>query len=57
MNKILFIAEVSSNHHRDLDRFLQLFDKATSIGCDVVDLSSRWLLKDREMDVCLIQEK
>ncbi|MFP4294187.1 MAG: N-acetylneuraminate synthase family protein [Halothiobacillaceae bacterium] len=28
-----FIAEVSSNHHRDLDRCLEFIDTAASIGC------------------------
>ncbi len=32
----LFIAEVSSNHHRDLNRCFQFIDKAKEIGCDVV---------------------
>ncbi len=30
----LFIAEVSSNHGRDLDRCLAFIDKAAEIGCD-----------------------
>ena len=32
----VFIAEVSSNHHRDLDRCLAFIDKAARIGCDAV---------------------
>ena len=31
-----FIAEVSSNHHRDLDRSLQFIETAAEIGCDAV---------------------
>lgn len=31
-----FIAEVSSNHHRDLGRCLQFIDTAADIGCDGV---------------------
>ena len=31
-----FIAEVSSNHHRDLDRCLAFIDRAAEIGCDGV---------------------
>lgn len=57
MNKTIFIAEVSSNYHSDLDRFLQFFNIDADIDCDVMDLSFRWLLKDKEKDVCLIQEK
>lgn len=33
---ITFIAEVSSNHARDLDRSLRFIDKAAEIGCDAV---------------------
>ena len=32
----LFIAEVSSNHHRDLNRCFAFIDKAVEIGCDAV---------------------
>ncbi|MBI1210928.1 MAG: N-acetylneuraminic acid synthase [Alphaproteobacteria bacterium] len=32
----LFIAEVSSNHDRDLDRAFAFIDKAAEIGCDAV---------------------
>jgi sialic acid synthase SpsE len=32
----LFIAEVSSNHNRDLVRCFQFIDKAAEIGCDAV---------------------
>ena len=35
MNPV-FIAEVSSNHHRDLGRCLQFIDTAADIGCDAV---------------------
>ncbi len=31
-----FIAEVSSNHHRDLDRCLAFIDVAAHIGCSAV---------------------
>lgn len=31
-----FIAEVSSNHHRDLDRCFEFIDTAARIGCDAV---------------------
>jgi sialic acid synthase SpsE len=31
-----FVAEVSSNHHRDLSRCLAFVDAAASIGCDAV---------------------
>ncbi len=33
---VTFIAEVSSNHARDLDRCLQFVDTAARIGCDAV---------------------
>jgi len=33
---VMFVAEVSSNHHRDLDRSLSFIDKAAEIGCDAV---------------------
>lgn len=33
---VKFIAEVSSNHHRDLDRCLEFIDKAAEIGCYAV---------------------
>ncbi len=36
MLNTLFIAEVSSNHHRDLDRCLRFIDTAANIGCDGV---------------------
>ncbi|CAM2067274.1 N-acetylneuraminate synthase family protein [Sulfidibacter corallicola] len=32
----LFIAEVSSNHHQDLDRCREFIDVAADIGCDAV---------------------
>ncbi len=32
----LFIAEVSSNHHRDLERCFAFIDTAAAIGCDAV---------------------
>lgn len=31
-----FVAEVSSNHHRDLNRCIAFIDEAASIGCDAV---------------------
>jgi sialic acid synthase SpsE len=31
-----FVAEISSNHHRDLPRALQFVDTAAAIGCDAV---------------------
>ena len=33
---IKFIAEVSSNHHRDLDRCFNFIDTAAHIGCDAI---------------------
>lgn len=37
MNSIpLFIAEVSSNHHRDLQRCIQFIETAAKIGCQAV---------------------
>lgn len=35
-NTPYFIAEVSSNHHQDLDRCLAFIDTAADIGCDAV---------------------
>ena len=35
-NRTQFIAEVSSNHHRDLDRCFEFIDTAARIGCDAV---------------------
>lgn len=32
----LFVAEVSSNHHRDLGRCLRFIERAAEIGCDAV---------------------
>jgi len=34
--RVRFIAEVSSNHHRDLSRALEFVDRAAEIGCDGV---------------------
>ena len=31
-----FIAEVSSNHSRDIDRAIKFIDTAAEIGCDAV---------------------
>lgn len=33
---VVFVAEVSSNHNRDLERCLGFIDKAADIGCDAV---------------------
>ena len=33
---VKFIAEVSSNHHQDLERCYRFIDVAASIGCDAV---------------------
>jgi len=33
---VMFVAEVSSNHHRDLSRCLAFIDKAAEIGCGAV---------------------
>jgi N-acetylneuraminate synthase len=33
---VKFVAEISSNHHRDLDRCLQFVDASAEIGCDAV---------------------
>lgn len=35
-NEVTFVAEVSSNHHRDLQRCLQFIDAAAAIGCGAV---------------------
>jgi sialic acid synthase SpsE len=36
MQHIQFVAEVSSNHHRDLDRCLQFIDESAAVGCSAV---------------------
>lgn len=36
MARPMFIAEVSSNHHQDLERCLTFIDRAAEIGCDAV---------------------
>jgi N-acetylneuraminate synthase len=36
MNRPHFIAEVSSNHHRDIDRCFQFIDASKNIGCQSV---------------------
>lgn len=36
MSKPVFVAEVASNHHRNLQRCLQFVDVASNIGCSVV---------------------
>ena len=41
-----FVAEVSSNHHRDLNRCLAFIDKAAEIGCSAVKFQ---LFKVREL--------
>ncbi len=33
---VFFIAEISSNHDQNIDRCIQLIDKAAEIGCDAV---------------------
>lgn len=33
---VKFVAEVSSNHNRDLDRCIAFIDKAADVGCDAV---------------------
>ncbi len=33
---VKFVAEVSSNHHQDLERCFQFIDRAAEIGCDAV---------------------
>src|SRR5437773_10174124 len=33
---VAFVAEVSSNHHRDLDRCLAFVDAAAKLGCSAV---------------------
>ena len=33
---VQFVAEVSSNHHRDLTRCYRFIDTAAQIGCDAV---------------------
>ena len=43
---VMFIAEVSSNHHRDLNRSLSFVDKAAQLGCDAVKFQ---LFKIREL--------
>jgi sialic acid synthase SpsE len=51
-----FIAEVSSNHHRDLDRCIEFIETAARIGCDAVkfqlfkieELFSEEILKQSE---------
>ncbi|HEY7545693.1 MAG TPA: N-acetylneuraminate synthase family protein, partial [Blastocatellia bacterium] len=44
--RVSFIAEVSSNHNRDLNRCLQFIDRAADIGCDAVKFQ---LFKIREL--------
>jgi N-acetylneuraminate synthase len=34
--KVKFVAEVSSNHHRDLNRCLEFIDTSARLGCDAV---------------------
>ncbi len=36
MARVRFVAEVSSNHHTDLERCLAFVDRAADIGCDAV---------------------
>ena len=35
-NNVKFIAEVSSNHNRDIDRCFRFIEKAAESGCDAV---------------------
>lgn len=44
--QVRFVAEVSSNHHRDLDRCLAFIEKAAGIGCAAVKFQ---LFKVREL--------
>ena len=41
-----FVAEVSSNHHRDLDRSMEFIKTAAAIGCDAVKFQ---LFRAREL--------
>lgn len=43
---VSFVAEVSSNHNRDLNRCLEFIDKAAEIGCDAAKFQ---LFKIREL--------
>lgn len=43
---VRFVAEVSSNHHRDLDRCYKFIDSAAAIGCSAVKFQ---LFKVREL--------
>lgn len=36
LSPVTFVAEVSSNHHRDLERAYQFIDRAAAIGCQAV---------------------
>jgi len=53
---VKFVAEVSSNHHRDMDRCLSFIDKSAEIGCCAVkfqlfkidELFAPEILKERE---------
>ena len=36
--KLNFIAEVSSNHSRNIERSLNFIDTASKVGCDAVKL-------------------
>lgn len=44
--KVMFVAEVSGNHHRDLERCLAFIDKAAEIGCGAIKFQ---LFKIREL--------
>jgi len=54
MTKPLFIAEVSSNHHRDLERCFRFIDTAAAVGCGAVKFQ---LFKIEELFAPEILEK
>ncbi|KIH75715.1 N-acetylneuraminate synthase [Geoalkalibacter ferrihydriticus] len=54
MTKPLFVAEVSSNHHRDLERCFRFIDTAAAVGCDAVKFQ---LFKIEELFAPEILEK
>ncbi len=54
MNKPEFVAEVSSNHHRDMQRCLQFVDAAAEIGCSAVKFQ---LFKTEELFAPAILQK
>ncbi len=52
-----FIAEVSSNHSKDLDRALEFVDVAADIGCDAVKFQLFQIDKLFAPEVLLKSEK